>query len=176
MPSIRHDYHFPESKAGHPHHWQHFCFLCCAQSCLPLGSSVHGIFQVRILEWVAIPSSRGSSQPRGRTRVSCIACIAASSLLLSPRGSPQWQPGPFPMQNLSGSGWQRGEMSSPSFRGSFYKRHQSTIVFAQTFQKSPSSKSCPASHPNNARALQAICRLSHTRALLNVWGLFQGKS
>ena len=36
------------------------------------GSSVHGIFQARVLEWVAIPFSRGSSWPRGQTRVSCI--------------------------------------------------------------------------------------------------------
>ena len=37
------------------------------------GSSVHGILQARILQWVAIPSSRGSSQPRDQTQVSCIA-------------------------------------------------------------------------------------------------------
>ena len=37
------------------------------------GSSVHGILQARILEWVAIPFSRGSSRPRDRTQVSCIA-------------------------------------------------------------------------------------------------------
>ena len=41
--------------------------------CSPPGSSVHGIVQARILEWVAMPSSRGSSQPRDRTQVSCIA-------------------------------------------------------------------------------------------------------
>ena len=39
----------------------------------PPASSVHGIFQSRILEWVAISFSRGSSQPRDWTRVSCIA-------------------------------------------------------------------------------------------------------
>ena len=39
------------------------------------GSSVHGIFQARVLEWVAIPFSRESSQPRDRTWVSCIAEI-----------------------------------------------------------------------------------------------------
>ena len=39
--------------------------------CSPPGSSVHGILQARILEWVAMPSSRASSQPRDRTRVSC---------------------------------------------------------------------------------------------------------
>ena len=38
------------------------------------GSSAYGIFQARILEWVAISSSRGSSQPRDQTRFSCISC------------------------------------------------------------------------------------------------------
>ena len=42
--------------------------------CSPPGSSVHGILQARILEWVAMPSSRRSSQPRDRTRVSYISC------------------------------------------------------------------------------------------------------
>ena len=41
--------------------------------CSPQGSSVHGILQGRILEWVAISFSRESSQPRARTQVSCIA-------------------------------------------------------------------------------------------------------
>ena len=41
----------------------------------PPGSSVHGIFQARVLEWVAISCSRGSSRPRDRTLVSCISCI-----------------------------------------------------------------------------------------------------
>ena len=41
--------------------------------CSPRSSSVHGILQVRILEWVDMPFSRGSSGPRDQTRVSCIA-------------------------------------------------------------------------------------------------------
>ena len=41
--------------------------------CSPPGSSVHGIRQARLLEWVAIPFSKGFSRPRDRTRVSCIA-------------------------------------------------------------------------------------------------------
>ena len=44
--------------------------LCNPMDCSPRGSSVHGIFQARILEWVAIPFSRGSSLPRDRTQVS----------------------------------------------------------------------------------------------------------
>ena len=47
--------------------------LCDPMDCNPPGSSVHEIFQARILEWVAISFSRGSSQPRDRTRVSCTA-------------------------------------------------------------------------------------------------------
>ena len=43
--------------------------------CSPPGSSVHGILQARILEWVAIPFSRGSSSPRDQTQVSCVSCI-----------------------------------------------------------------------------------------------------
>ena len=43
--------------------------------CSPPGSSVHGISQARVLEWVAMPCSKGSSQPRDQTQVSCISCI-----------------------------------------------------------------------------------------------------
>ena len=45
----------------------------CPTLCDLTGSSGHGILQTRILEWVAIPFSRGSSLPRDRTPVSCIA-------------------------------------------------------------------------------------------------------
>ena len=47
--------------------------LCNCMDCSPPGSSVHGILQARILEWVAMPSSRESSQVRDRTQVSGIA-------------------------------------------------------------------------------------------------------
>ena len=47
--------------------------LCDPVDCSPPGSSVHGILQAGILERVAIPFSRGSSQPRDQTEVSCIA-------------------------------------------------------------------------------------------------------
>ena len=50
--------------------------LCYPVDCSPPGFSVHGIVQARILEWVAISSSRGSSQPADRTHVSCSSCIA----------------------------------------------------------------------------------------------------
>ena len=45
----------------------------CPPLCDPVNYTVHGILQARILEWVAVPFSRGSSQPRDLTQVSCIA-------------------------------------------------------------------------------------------------------
>ena len=41
----------------------------------PPGSSVHGILQARIVEWVAMPSSKGSFQPRDQTLVPYVSCI-----------------------------------------------------------------------------------------------------
>ena len=53
------------------------CEVKVAQSyptlCNPMDYTVHGILQARILEWVAFPFSRGSSQPRDKTQVSYIA-------------------------------------------------------------------------------------------------------
>ena len=50
-------------------------WLCDRMDCSPPGSSVHGILQARILEWVAVSSSRGSSQPRAWSSISCVSCI-----------------------------------------------------------------------------------------------------
>ena len=46
--------------------------LCDAVDCSLSGCSIHGIFQARVLEWIAISFSRGSSRPRNRTQVSHI--------------------------------------------------------------------------------------------------------
>ena len=48
--------------------------LCDTMDCNPPGSSVHGILQARILEWVTLSFSRGSSPPRDQTWISCFAC------------------------------------------------------------------------------------------------------
>ena len=53
----------------------------CLTLCDPKDYTAHGILQARILEWVAIPFSRGSSQPRDRIQISC---IAGDSLLTEP--------------------------------------------------------------------------------------------
>ena len=58
-----------------------FCLtLCNPMDCSLPDSSVHGILQARILEWVAMPSSRGSFQPRDRTPVSYVSCTGSQVL------------------------------------------------------------------------------------------------
>ena len=54
--------------------------LHCSLDCSPPGSSVHGIYQPRILEWVAISSSRGFSWPRVGICISFISCIGRQIL------------------------------------------------------------------------------------------------
>ena len=56
--------------------------LCNPIICIPLVSSAHGVLQARILEWVAMPSSRGSSRPTDQTHVSYVSCIGRQVLLL----------------------------------------------------------------------------------------------
>ena len=66
--------------------WLTSCYILCDPvDCSPPSFSFHGILQQRILEWIALPSSRGSSWPRDRTHISC---ITGDSLLLSHWGSP----------------------------------------------------------------------------------------
>ena len=50
--------------------------LCDPLDCSPPGSSVHEVFQSRVLDWVAISSSKGSSQPRDQTKIFCTPLIA----------------------------------------------------------------------------------------------------
>ena len=57
-----------------------FDVLCDPMDCSPPGFSVHEILQARILEWVAISYSMGSSQPRDRTLISSISCIGRQIL------------------------------------------------------------------------------------------------
>ena len=59
--------------------------LCDPMDCSPPGSSVHGILQSRILEWVVMLSSRGSSQPRYRT---CVSCTVGRFFSTEPPGKP----------------------------------------------------------------------------------------
>ena len=95
---------------------QLYLTLCDSMDCSPLGSPVHGSLQARILEWVAMPSSRGSSQPGDRIQVSC---IAGRFLWLSPDGSPrilEWVTYYF----SRGSSWPRNQTGVSWSAGRFF--------------------------------------------------------
>ena len=91
------------------------CPLCCSvthcdlMDCSLPGSSVHGIFQARILGWVAISYSRGSSWPKGWNQIFCVSCIGSwilrqTYILLRSRLKPseaEW----FAQNHLSESLW-----------------------------------------------------------------------
>ena len=127
-PGQNHGYRISGSKTTHlrlslhmtlPHFqtkFKDFYGYCCsvARSCMTFcdsmayglsHSSVHGILQARILEWVAIPLSRGSSQSRDWSQVSS---IAGRFLCLSHQGSPrilEWVAYP----SSGGSSWPRNQ-------------------------------------------------------------------
>ena len=63
--------------------------LCDAMDCSPPGSSEHGDSTVRILEWAAMPSSRGSFRPRDWTCISGSSCIAGGFFTPEPPRKPR---------------------------------------------------------------------------------------
>ena len=63
--------------------------LCDPMDCSPPGSSVHGILQARILEWVAMPSSRDLPDPGIEPESPAVPALQADSLPLSLQGSSQ---------------------------------------------------------------------------------------
>ena len=71
---------------------KHTRLLCLtlrdSMDCSPPGPSIHGIFQVRILQWVSISCSRGSSWPRDWTHFSCVSCIGRWFFTTVPLGNP----------------------------------------------------------------------------------------
>ena len=74
----------------HPKLLQLYLTYYDAMDCSPPASSVHGILKARILEWVAIFSSRGSSQPRDQTFFSWSSCIAGRFFTTEPQEKPHF--------------------------------------------------------------------------------------
>ena len=62
--------------------------LCNLMDCHPPSSSVPRILQARILEWVAVPSAREYSQPRDRSHISYVSCIAGRFFTIETLGKP----------------------------------------------------------------------------------------
>ena len=78
----------------------------CPTLCDPMDYTVDRILQTRILEWVAFPFSRGSSQPRVRTQVFCVA--GGFFFQLSHKGSPrilEWVAYPFSSRSSQPRNW-----------------------------------------------------------------------
>ena len=79
------------------------CPVCSPMDCSPPDSSAHGISQARILEWVSMPSSRGSSRHRDGTCVSLVSCIGRGFFTTGPLGKPlPATPAPISLQHLPG--------------------------------------------------------------------------
>ena len=72
----------------HAKSFQSCLTLCSPMDYIPPGSSIHGILQARILEWGAMPFSRGSSSPRDRTHISRGSCIAGGFFTTGSLGKP----------------------------------------------------------------------------------------
>ena len=90
----------PRGSQSTPENWTRVCVfvtqshltLCNPRDCSPPSSSVHGASQARILEWVVIPFSRGSSQPRDQICVSCVSCTG-KRILYHRATKELWPPG-----------------------------------------------------------------------------------
>ena len=87
----------PPSQSDFSFPWSYVCSVIrsCPKPWNPLdysppGSSVHGIFQAGILEWVAISSSRGFFWPRDRIHVSWVSCVAGRFCITEPSEKPIW--------------------------------------------------------------------------------------
>ena len=63
-------------------------YLCDPMNCSLPGSSINGVLLARILEWIVISSSRGSSQPKDQTHISCVSSIDRWTLPQSHPGKP----------------------------------------------------------------------------------------
>ena len=130
--------------------------LCNPVDCSPPGFSVHGILQARIPEWVAIPFSRVSSQPRGQTWVSYISGRFVSVVVLKQRTV-------FPSgKHLSLSGDVLvGQLGTAVFHWPLVGRAQG---FCQLYSSAQSSLPPPAlSNPNisNVEAEKPVVVPSH---------------
>ena len=98
--------------------------VCDAMDCSLPGSSVHGIFQAIVLEWIAISFSRGSSQPRARTQVSRIVDRRFTVWATRAGFSNMWTVN-FQMSKLVLKKAEELEIKLPTFAGTWKKQESS---------------------------------------------------
>ena len=100
----------------------------CPTFCDPMDYTAHGIFQAIILEWVPIPFSRGSSQPRAWTQVSCIAGGFFISWATR-EGQEYWSGQPIPSPaDLPNPGI---ELGSSALQADLYQLSRKMFLFAK---------------------------------------------
>ena len=176
----------------------HSAVLLCPTLCdpvgySPLGSSVHGIFQAKILKWVAVSYSRGSSPPRDRIHVSCVSYTGRilyhwatkEALLFTLRGCKRLlhgqQPtlvlpqGPAPVGPNRKKEWldvdrndHQDEFWTPPFVSLYPHFHATGVMRPQ------STGSCSPSVPPYLSASIGSCicpREAHTQIQADSWGL-----
>ena len=126
---------------------------CDPVDCSPPGSLVHGILQARILEWVAMPSSRGSSW-RNWTHVSC---IAGRFFTAEPLGKPLGV-----RITKAYPGWVAQQASGQSHRDC--SQYQRAAVWIYTLRYSPSSSTVqPWPSPNPSHTFDSFSKSNRSR-------------
>ena len=131
--------------------------------CSPPGSSVHGILQARILEWAAIPSSRGSSQPGDWTCISCLQHRPVGSLPLALPGSP-WCV--VLQNNCNGSIKHRwSQITAANINEKSSKCCQSSQNVTQSLEV---SKCCWENEPNSLAQPRAAIKPQFIKIILSV--------
>ena len=99
--------------------------LCSPMDCSLSGSSAHGIFQARVLEWGAISYSKGSSQPRDGTHISCLPALSGRFLNCSGEMiNPDWLnlERHIPSWNWRAAEWEWGANNCSLFLCQIYRR------------------------------------------------------
>ena len=102
--------------------------LCEPMNCSPQVSSVHGILQARMLEWIAFSFSRGSSQPKDQTWVFCVSFAG------------HWQVGSLPLHHLgsplgNGAQWGKADKNGPGRPQAPTRGEGSSLAKTQDFHR-----------------------------------------
>ena len=131
--------------------------LCDPMDNSPPGSSVHGILQARILEWVAVPSSRGSSQPRDWTRS---PTLQADSLSSEPPGKPK-NTGIGSLSLLQGI--------FPSQESNWGLLHSRQILYQLSYQGSSRVRHMPIIYPSHFSSLRVTRAQEHKKTCTHLF-------
>ena len=125
------------------------------------GSSVREILQARIQEWVAISFSRGSSQPRDRTRISC---IAGTFFTTEPPGKPDLRPKRLQVAACLGLAPWNSKAGKNQGKGDTEKRRPSLGPLG-TGEGSPRAEAPPLQWPPRSASLPHLPSHLHCRPL-----------